>query len=70
MKKIERALATDIMINHTTWIEATYGIRTCTGRGCTHAYPAGMIPTPLDRLTHQLRMLEEAGFGFLPEGGK
>ncbi len=70
MKKIERAHATDIMIEHSMWIEGPHGTRSCTGKGCTHAYPADMIPTPLDRLTHQLRMLEEAGFGFLPEGGK
>jgi hypothetical protein len=56
------------MIDHGTWrVEGpSGGFRVCTGKGCNHSYGLGMDPTPLDILTHQLRMLEEAGFGFSP----
>lgn len=71
MKQIERARATDIMVEHSLWrAEGPLGIRVCAGKDCVHAYPQGMIPTQLDILTHQLRKLEDAGYGFLPEGGQ
>lgn len=68
MKRIERAYATDIMIEHSLWTieNGPEGDRICAAKGCNHAYLRGMIPTELDRLTHQLRKLEEAGFGFTP----
>jgi hypothetical protein len=68
MKRIERAHATDIMIEHSLWTieNGPEGDRICAAKGCNHTYLRGMIPTPLDMLTHQLRMLEEAGFGFSP----
>jgi hypothetical protein len=71
-ERANKALATSIFIDHSMWKEAgSYQgmtIRICSAEGCNHEFPTlGAVPTGLDRLSHQIDKLFEAGFGLHEE---
>lgn len=58
-----KALAKEIMEDHSMWtVEEETGFRICTAKDCGATISELGIPTPEERLSHQLDKLMEAGF--------
>ena len=61
-----KALAKEIMDEHSWWVlDEESGFRVCTGKDCGATLSETAIPTPEERLSHQLDKLAEAGFTFI-----